>query len=128
MAPRAPITTRTTMTFCMRQTFAVSSLNSWYFSHFSSSLSFTLSSPGMATSVMTTSLSFLSSCLNFSSTLDCEIPQYLEVFTFHHSLRLLFTPGISSFFFLLLLLLLLLLSSSLSFLLFVLFTGSSAIV
>ena len=126
MAPRAPITTGTTMTFCMRQTFAVSSLNSWYFSNFSSSLSFTLSSPGMATSVMTTSLSFLSSCLNFPSTLDCEIPQYLEVFTFHHSLRLLFTPGISSFFFLLLLLLLL--SSSLSFLLFLLFTGSSAIV
>ena len=127
MAPRAPITTGTTMTFCMFQTFAVSSLNSWYFSNFSSSLSFTLSSPGMATSVMTTSLSFLSSCLNFPSTLDCEIPQYLEVFTFHHSLRLLFTPGISSFFFLLLLLLLLL-SSSLSFLLFLLFTGSSAIV
>ena len=127
MAPRAPITTGTTMTFCMRQTFAVSSLNRWYFSNFSSSLSFTLSSPGMATSVMTTSLSFLSSCLNFPSTLDCEIPQYIEVFTFHHSLRLLFTPGISSFFFLLLLLLLLL-SSSLSFLLFLLFTGSSAIV
>ena len=127
MAPRAPITTGTTMTFCMRQTFAVSSLNRWYFSNFSSSLSFTLSSPGMAASVMTTSLSFLSSCLNFPSTLDCEIPQYIEVFTFHHSLRLLFTPGISSFFFLLLLLLLLL-SSSLSFLLFLLFTGSSAIV
>ena len=127
MAPRAPIATGTTMTFCMRQTFAVSSLNRWYFSNFSSSLSFTLSSPGMATSVMTTSLSFLSSCLNFPSTLDCGIPQYLEVFTFHHSLRLLFTPGISSFFFLLLLLLLLL-SSSLSFLLFLLFTGSSAIV
>ena len=100
MAPRAPITTGTTMTFCMRQTFAISSLNSWYSSHFSSSLSFTLSSPGVATSVMTTSLSFLSSCLNFPITLDCEIPQYLEVFTFHHSLRLLFTPGISSFFFL----------------------------
>ena len=127
MAPRAPITTGTTMTFCMRQTFAISSLNSWYFSNFSSSLSFTLSSPGMATSVMTTSLS-LSSCLNFPITLDCEIPQYLEVFTFHHSLRLLFTPGISCFFFLLLLLLLLLLSSSLSFFLFLLFTGSSAIV
>ena len=38
-----------------------------------------------------------SSCLNFPITLDCEIPQYLEVFTFHHSLRLLFIPAISSF-------------------------------
>ena len=67
-------------------------------------LSFTLSSPGMATSIMTTSLSFLSiktmsdlaslffvwSCLTFPVTLDCEISQYFEVFTFHHSLRLLF--------------------------------------
>ena len=59
-APRAPITTGTTMTFRTRQTFAISSFNSWYFSNFSSSLSFTLSSPGMATSIMTTSLSFLS--------------------------------------------------------------------
>ena len=57
-AQRAPITTGTT--FRMRQTFAISSFNSWYFSNFSSSLSFTLSSPGMATSIMTTSLSFLS--------------------------------------------------------------------
>ena len=48
------------MTFRMRQTFAISSFNNWYFSIFSSSLSFTLSSPGMATSIMTTSLSFLS--------------------------------------------------------------------
>ena len=48
------------MTFRMRQTFAISSFNSWYFSNFSSSLSFTLSSPGMATSIVTTSLSFLS--------------------------------------------------------------------
>ena len=60
-APRAPITTGTTMTFRMRQTFAISSFNSWYFSNFSSSgLSFTLSSSRMATSIMTTSLSFLS--------------------------------------------------------------------
>ena len=60
-APRAPITTGTTMTFRMRQTFAISSFNSWYFSKFSSSgLSFTLSSSRMATSIMTTSLSFLS--------------------------------------------------------------------
>ena len=29
--------------------------------------------------------------------MDCEIPQYLEVFTFHHSLRLLFIPAVSSF-------------------------------
>ena len=36
---RAPITTCTTMTFRMRQTFAISSFNSWYFSNFSSSLS-----------------------------------------------------------------------------------------
>ena len=48
------------MTFRMRQTFAIPSLSSWYFFNFSSSLSFTLSSPGMATSIMTTSLSFLS--------------------------------------------------------------------
>ena len=54
MAPRAPVT-NTTMTFHVRQTFANSSFNSWYFSIFSSSLSFTLSSPGMATSIMTTS-------------------------------------------------------------------------
>ena len=59
-AVRAPITTGTTMTFRMRQTFAIPSLSSWYFFNFSSSLSFTLSSPGMATSIMTTSLSFLS--------------------------------------------------------------------
>ena len=52
--PRAPITTGNTMTFRMRQTF-----KSWYFSNFSSSLSFTLSSPWMATLIMTTSLSFL---------------------------------------------------------------------
>ena len=54
-APRAPITTGTTMTFRMCQTFAISSFNSWYYSTFSSSSSFTLSSPGMATSIMTTS-------------------------------------------------------------------------
>ena len=59
-APRAPITTGTTMTFHMRQTFTISPFNSWCFSNFSSSLFFTLSSPGMATSIMTTSLSFLS--------------------------------------------------------------------
>ena len=59
-APRAPITTGTTMTFRMRQTFAILSFKSWYFSDFSSCLSFTLSSPGKATSIMTTSLSFLS--------------------------------------------------------------------
>ena len=59
-APRAPITTGTTMTFRMRQTFSVSCFNSWYFCNFSSSLSFTLSSPGMAKSIMTTSLSLLS--------------------------------------------------------------------
>ena len=53
-APRAPITKGTTMTFRMRRTF-----KSWYFSNFSSSLSFTLSSPWMATLIMTTSLSFL---------------------------------------------------------------------
>ena len=58
-APRAPITTGTTMTFRMRQTFAISSFNCWYLSNFSSSLSFNLSSPGMATSIMKTSLSFL---------------------------------------------------------------------
>ena len=92
-APRSPITTGTTMTFRMRQTFAISSFKSWYFSYFSSSLSFTLSSPSMGTSIMTTSLS----CLNFPITLDCEIPQYLQVFTFHQSLRLLFIPAISSF-------------------------------
>ena len=39
----------------MCQTFAISSFNKWYFSNFSSSLSFTL-----ATLIMTTSLSFLS--------------------------------------------------------------------
>ena len=43
------------MTFHVCQTFANSSFNSQYFSIFSSSLSFTLSSPGMATSIMTTS-------------------------------------------------------------------------
>jgi len=59
-APRAPITTGTTMTFRIRQTFAISSFNSWYFSTFSSSLSFTLSPPGMATAIMPTSFSFLS--------------------------------------------------------------------
>ena len=58
-APRAPITKGTTMTFRMRRTF-----KSWYFSNFSSSLSFTLSSPWMATLTMTTSLSFLQ-CLVF---------------------------------------------------------------
>ena len=35
------------MTFRMRQTSAISSFNSWYFCNFSSSLSFTLSSPGI---------------------------------------------------------------------------------
>ena len=59
-APRAPITTGTTMNFRMRQTFAISSFNSWHLSSFSSFLSFTLSSPGIPTSIMTTSLSFLS--------------------------------------------------------------------
>ena len=54
-APRTPITTGTTKTFCMCQTFAISSFNKWYFSNFSSSSSFTL-----ATLIMTTSLSFLS--------------------------------------------------------------------
>ena len=58
MAPRAPVTS-TTMTFHVRQTFANWSFNSWYFSIFSSSLSFTLSSPGMATSIMTTSHSII---------------------------------------------------------------------
>ena len=58
-APKSPITTGTTMTFRMPQTFAISSFNSWYFSNFSSSLSFTLSSPGMATSIMTTSHSVI---------------------------------------------------------------------
>ena len=38
-----------------------------------------------------------SSCLNFPFTLDCEIPQYLEVFTFQYSLPLLFMPAIISF-------------------------------
>ena len=38
-----------------------------------------------------------SSCLNFPITLVCKIPQYLEVFTFQHSLRFLFIPDISSF-------------------------------
>ena len=38
-----------------------------------------------------------SSSLNFPITLDCEVPQYFEIFTFHHSLRLLFIPAISSF-------------------------------
>ena len=38
-----------------------------------------------------------SSCINYPITLDCEIPQYLEIFTFHHSLRLLFIPVVSSF-------------------------------
>ena len=79
-APKAPITTGTTITFRMRQTFAISSFNRLYFSNFfnfSSSLSFTLSLPGMATSIMTTSLLLLinkdnvwSSCLNFPITLD----------------------------------------------------------
>ena len=59
MASTAPITTVTTMTFHMHQTFAISSFNCWYFSNFSSSLSFTLSSPGMATSIMTTSHSVI---------------------------------------------------------------------
>ena len=54
-APRTPITRGTTKTFCMCQTFAISSFNKWYFSNFSSSSSFTL-----ATLIMTTSLSFLS--------------------------------------------------------------------
>ena len=35
--------------------------------------------------------------LNFLITLDCEIPQYLEIFTFHYSLRLLFISAIVSF-------------------------------
>ena len=62
----------------------------------------------MATSIinyiwLVTCLSFFiikdnvwSSCLNFPITLDCEIPQYLEVVTFCHSLRLLFIPAMSS--------------------------------
>ena len=62
----------------------------------------------MATSIinyiwLVTCLSFFiitdnvwSSCLNFPITLDCEIPQYLEVVTFCHSLQLLFIPAISS--------------------------------
>ena len=59
-APRAPITTGTTTTFHMHQTFTISSFSSWYFSYFPSSLSFTLSSRGMTTSFMTTPLSFSS--------------------------------------------------------------------
>ena len=56
MAPRAPITTGTTMTFHMRHT-GLLQFHLSIVSNFSSSLSFTLSSPGMATSIMTTSLS-----------------------------------------------------------------------
>ena len=41
-APRTPIKTGTTMIFRMHQTFTISSFNSWYFSNFSSSLSFSL--------------------------------------------------------------------------------------
>ena len=49
------------MTFRICKTFAISSFNSWYFSTFSSCLSFTLSSPGMTTFIiMISSLSFLS--------------------------------------------------------------------
>ena len=54
-ALRAPITTGTTMTFCMCKTFAISSFNKWYFSNFLNSLSVTLTKL-----IMTTSLSFLS--------------------------------------------------------------------
>ena len=52
-APSTPITTGTTKTVRMRQTFATSSFNNWYFCTFSCSLSFTLS-------IMTASLSVLS--------------------------------------------------------------------
>ena len=51
------------MTSRMHQTFAISSFNSWYFSSFLSSLSFTLSSPGMAKSITTTSRLLLMSRL-----------------------------------------------------------------
>ena len=103
-APRAPITTGTTMTFRMRKTFAISSFNSWYFFNFSSSLSFTpvITWDG---NINYDNLSLLlinkdnvwSSCLNFpiTCTLYCKIPQYLEIFTFHHSLRLLFIPVVA---------------------------------
>ena len=37
------------------------------------------------------------SCINDPITLDCEILQYLKVFTFHHSLRFLFIPATNSF-------------------------------
>ena len=59
-APGAPTTTGTTITFRMRQTFATPLSNNWYFSTFSCSLSFTLSLPEMAISIMTASLSVLS--------------------------------------------------------------------
>ena len=102
-APRAQITTGTTMTFRMHRTFAVSSFNSWNFSNFSSSLIFhpVITWDG---NINYDNLSLFlinkgnvwSSCLNFPITLDCEIPEFL-IFTFQHSLRLLFIPVASSF-------------------------------
>ena len=48
--PNAPITAGTTVTFFSFHNFLISSLRSWYFSIFSSSLSFTRASPGIAKS------------------------------------------------------------------------------
>ena len=79
---------------------ATSSFNNRYFSIFSYSLSFTLSSPGMAISIMATSLSVLSiktmSGL-LASILRSHWTVKFHVFSFHHSLRLLLVPVISSF-------------------------------
>ena len=59
-AANAPITTGTTVTFFSFHNFLISSLRSWYFSIFSSSLSFTHTSPGMAMSMILASIACLS--------------------------------------------------------------------
>ena len=104
-APRTPIKTGTTTTFLMCQTFTVSSFNSWYF--FSQFLYLSSCHHGPwwqhqllqpnSPSYQERQYPFWSSYFNFPIILDCKIPQYLEVFTLHHSLWLLFIAAISSF-------------------------------
>ena len=79
----------------MRQTLQLHlSITGIFFTSSCSSPS-TLRPPGMAISIMIASLSVLS--IKTMSGLLAPIPQYLEIFTFHHSLQLLYAPVISSF-------------------------------
>ena len=88
----------------MRQTFATSSFNNWYLFYLFLFLTFyptttwdgNINYDSFSIRVINKD-NVWSSCPNFLVTLDCEIPQYLEIFTFHHSLQLLYAPVISSF-------------------------------